>query len=85
MVTTIVRVHAKMIFTALSFNHALIRTFKHRGVMSHMLSHFIEEWENSRDFMPFFSGLAINIPHTVYCTRICSNYSKSARMSDKLV
>jgi IS5 family transposase len=33
MVTTIVRVHAKMVFAALSFNLGLIRTFKHRGVI----------------------------------------------------
>jgi hypothetical protein len=38
MVTTIVRVHVKMIFAALSFNISLIRTFKHRGVMQRMLS-----------------------------------------------
>jgi IS5 family transposase len=31
MVTTIARVHVKMIFAALSFNISLIRTFKHRG------------------------------------------------------
>jgi len=34
MVTTIERVHAKMIFAALSFNICLIRTFKHLGVIS---------------------------------------------------
>jgi hypothetical protein len=33
MVTTIARVHAKMIFAAMSFNISLIRTFKHRGVI----------------------------------------------------
>lgn len=33
MVTTIARVHAKMIFAALSFNLCLIRTFKHRGII----------------------------------------------------
>lgn len=33
MVTTIARVHAKMIFAALSFNICLIRTFKYRGVI----------------------------------------------------
>jgi hypothetical protein len=30
MVTTIVRVHAKMVFAAISFNPGLICTFKHR-------------------------------------------------------
>jgi IS5 family transposase len=33
MVTTNARVHAKMIFAAMSFNLCLIRTFKHRGVI----------------------------------------------------
>ena len=33
MVTTIVRVHAKMVFAAISFNLGLIRTFKHWGVI----------------------------------------------------
>jgi hypothetical protein len=33
MVTTIARVHAKMIFAAMSFNIGLTRTFNHRGVM----------------------------------------------------
>jgi IS5 family transposase len=33
MVTTIARVHAKMIFAAMSFNISLIRTFKHLGVI----------------------------------------------------
>ena len=33
MVTTIARVHAKMIFAAMSFNISLIRTFKHQGVI----------------------------------------------------
>ena len=33
MVTTVARVHAKMIFAALSFNISLIRTFKHHGVI----------------------------------------------------
>ncbi|MCX6696135.1 MAG: IS5 family transposase [Methanoregula sp.] len=33
MVTTIARVHVKMIFAAMSFNLGLIRTFKHRGVV----------------------------------------------------
>lgn len=33
MVTTIARVHAKMIFAALSFNICLIRTFKHHEVI----------------------------------------------------
>jgi IS5 family transposase len=33
MVTTITRVHAKMIFAAMSFNISLIRTFKHQGVI----------------------------------------------------
>ncbi len=33
MVTTIERVHAKMIFAAMSFNICLIRTFKHNGVI----------------------------------------------------
>jgi IS5 family transposase len=33
MVTTIARVHAKMIFAAMSFNISLIRTFKHQGII----------------------------------------------------
>jgi IS5 family transposase len=33
MVTTIVRVHAKMVFAAFSFNLGLIRTIKHRGAV----------------------------------------------------
>ncbi|MCK9593896.1 MAG: IS5 family transposase [Methanoregula sp.] len=33
MVTTIARVHAKMIFAAMSFNIGLLRTFKHRGII----------------------------------------------------
>ena len=33
MVTTTVRVHAKMVFAAISFNLSQIRTFKHRGVI----------------------------------------------------
>jgi IS5 family transposase len=33
MVTTVARVHVKMIFAAMSFNLGLIRTFKHRGVI----------------------------------------------------
>jgi IS5 family transposase len=31
--TTIVRVHTKMVFAAISFNLSLIRTFKHRSVI----------------------------------------------------
>jgi hypothetical protein len=38
MVTTIGRVHAKMIFAAMSFNISLIRTFKHHGIIWRMLS-----------------------------------------------
>jgi IS5 family transposase len=33
MVTTITRVHAKMIFAAMSFNICCIRTFKHHGII----------------------------------------------------
>jgi len=33
MVTTVARVHVKLIFAAMSFNIGLIRTFKHRGII----------------------------------------------------
>jgi IS5 family transposase len=33
MVTTIARVHAKMLFAAMSFNICCIRTFKHHGII----------------------------------------------------
>lgn len=34
MVTTVARVHVKMVFAAISFNIGLIRTFKHRGLLA---------------------------------------------------
>ena len=64
MVTTIARVHTKMIFAAMSFNLCIICTFKHRGVILRMLYPF----KKTGEFKRIYAGIIRNFTLDYLCT-----------------